>query len=129
MFAAFQISGDHCMSLQNPTYLVVGISGVTRLDLTGTIAEALPDAQVITASTLAEAAEAARQIARLAGAIIRAGVQELQDSELAGILQSAHARIVLIGEVAEEQVSTSPYPVLQRPFGVDDVLSALNLPT
>lgn len=116
------------MGQQMPTYLFVGISGVMRLDLNGTIAAAVPDARVITAKTLSEAAEAAREIVKLAGAIVRADVKQVQGSELEEILRSAQARIVLVGDAAEDEVATSPYPVLQRPFGIDDVLNALNLP-
>lgn len=123
----FSITGERNLVRQIPTYLVIGIKGVTRLDLTETIAAAIPDARIVSARTIPEAAAAAREIVNLAGAIVRSGVQELHDSELAGILQAAQARIVLIGETAEDQATQSPYPVLQRPFGIDDVLTALNL--
>jgi hypothetical protein len=129
MVSSFLNKWGRTMGHQLPTYMVVGVSGVTLLDLTGTIATAVPDARVIAAKSFSEAAELARGVVRLAGIIVRAGVQELQKSELVEILQNAQSQIVLVGEAAEDQAENSPYIVLHRPFGIDDVLKALNLPT
>ncbi len=115
------------MTQQNPTFLMVGLDGVTRLDLNDAIQYAHPDASILLAEVMDDAAPMLAELDALQGAIILAGPSELSQSPLLAELQRLGAAIVLMGGAAERGAQDSPYMVLQSPFGADDILHALAL--
>lgn len=115
------------MTLQNPTYLVVGVAGVSRLDLFDAIESSRPGAEIIYAKTISEALPLVSHLSFLAAAVVQGCLSDLSHSGLLTVLQRLGSKIVLMGDAAEEAAATLCYPVLERPFGSDDILSALEI--
>lgn len=110
------------MNTLNSAYLVVGQSGIVLQDMMAVLADALPGWQGLSAKSMAAALDLIDG-APIGIAFVKEGPQDFTASPLAARLAQSGARIVLMGDAAEEFGAQAAYPVLHRPFGSEDIVA------
>jgi hypothetical protein len=109
------------------TYLLLMDAGLVACDLTQIILSFDPRASV----TLTQTVEAALAHAggdddvRLMSAILDLGPDAARSSGLARMIADRGGRIILIGNDADATAVGHNWPVIERPFSTDSVLSVL----
>ena len=110
-----------------PTCLVVIRHIVVAADVASTIADFDPGARVLVAATLDEATALLQDPGSVTLAVIEADPRVLKASALGAALAHHGARILLVGDAAEEIAEAAGFAVLSRPFTSDLLLSALRM--
>lgn len=101
-------------------FMVVGQTGIVLQDIMASLAGLFPDWQGRSAANMTAALTQLNDDA-VRIALITAAPDEFADSDLAVRLDEIGARVVLMGDGAEEFGACGPYPVLHRPFISDDL--------
>ena len=107
------------------TYLIVMQQVLIAQDLALTIADHDPRANVIVASTPAEAEAALAPVAHVVIAFVADAPSLFQESTLARTITARGGRVVLLGDEAEDIGPTPQWGVLDQPFSTDAVLKHL----
>jgi predicted amino acid dehydrogenase len=107
------------------TYLLLMEAGVIACDLTQIILSFDPGASVTLAQTVEAALAHAGDDVRLTTAILELGPDATRSSGLARVIEDRGGRIILIGDDAEATARTHGWPVIERPFSTEAVLSVL----
>lgn len=112
-------------SITGRTYLVVLSQPLVAQDLALTIAEHDRSANLIVASTQAEAEAALIMVARLEMAFVADAPSYFMTTPLAYAIRARGGRIVLLGQEAEMAGPTQEWNVLDQPFTTDAVVKLL----
>lgn len=107
--------------MQSRIYLVVEPMSLIAEDLALSISEADTDAQVITLARPEEALSALDRLASVHLALVNTDPAGFHQSELGHALMRRRARLLFLGNDAEE--ARGAVPVLMRPFSSDCVAS------
>jgi hypothetical protein len=107
------------------TYLIVMQQVLVAQDIALTISDHDPGANVIIASTHAEAEAALVTVADLVLAFVADAPWQFMASSLGQAIMARGGRVVLLGEAAEEAGPTAQWGVLDQPFTTDAVLKHL----
>lgn len=105
--------------------MVMGLTGIVLHDLIGVMEESIANLHVSTAKTEADAIAQLAEAQSWTYAFLNLGPNAFKESALSKILSDLGAKVILLGNTAEDAAETSPYPVLVRPFIADDILRIL----
>ncbi len=108
------------MEQPQSAFLVVGQTGIVLQDIMASLGGIFPGWQGRSAANMTAALSQLNDDA-VRIALITAAPDEFADSDLAVRLDEIGARVVLMGDAAEECGAAGPYPVLHRPFVSDDL--------
>lgn len=108
-----------------PAYLVVIRHSIVAADIVATIAELDPNATVVVALTLPEAADRLPGLDRIVLAIIEGAPQLLDAAPFRQALADRGARILVLDDPTEESGSWPDIAVLGLPFSTNSLLAAL----
>lgn len=106
-------------------YLIVLKEPIVAQDMALTLADHDPQADIMTCDTTGMALERIAPLAAVEAAFVAADPDDAEAAALFEALTDRAARIVLMGDRAEEKAATLPWTVLQRPFTSADVISLL----
>jgi hypothetical protein len=109
------------------TYLLLMEAGLVACDLTQIILSFDPGASVTLTQTVEAALAHAGDDARLIFAILDLGPDAARSSGLARMITDRGGRIILIGDDAEATAASHNWPVIERPFSTESVLSVLDM--
>ncbi len=107
------------------TYLLLMDAGLVACDLTQIILGFDPGASVTLTQTVGAALAHAGDDTRLIVAILDLGPDAARSSGLARMVSDRGGRVILIGDEAEMQAGSHDWPVIERPFSTESVLSVL----
>ena len=110
---------------QAVTYLIVLRHILVAQDIAMTINEFDPAAQVIAATSSAEAEERLSGIDAITLAFVGQGPDSYASSSLSRAVAQRGGRVILLGEEAEAQGEAHGFAVLARPFTTANILSHL----
>ncbi len=109
------------MEKSQSAFLVVGQTGIILYDMMATLEATFAGWRGVATCTVDAALDLLDDVpVRIA--FIAAAPRDFAGSPLAARLHQSGARIVLMGDAAEESATTSTYPVLHRPFRTDDIV-------
>lgn len=110
------------MEQSQSAFLVVGQTGIVLQDIIATIESTCSGWRGVAAHTMDAALDLLDDVeVRLA--FVVAAPQEFVASRLAARLNQSGARVVLMGDAAEEFGTDAAFPVLHRPFASDDIVA------
>jgi len=116
------------MSTTNPNrppsgaYVIVLRDYLVSQDLAETVAEYAPGAEVILHHTPAAAAAAVTSLEKIEVAFVEQEPEAFAASGLARLIDARGGRVVLMGSAAEAAGAKNGWPVLHRPFALQQVL-------
>lgn len=119
------IMSDMRITKGRHTYLLLMEAGLVACDLTQIILAFDPGASVTLAPTVEAALAHAGDDVRLLSAILDLGPDAARSSGLARMIADRGGRVILIGNDAEMLAGSHPWPVIERPFSTESVLSVL----
>lgn len=106
-------------------YLVVLNQPLVAQDMVLTLADHDPQAEIALFETPEAALERVGSMGAVEVAFIAADPEDAAATALLAALADRAARIVLMGDRAEEKAASLPWTVLHRPFTSADVISLL----
>lgn len=106
-------------------YLVVEPMPPIAEDLALSLSDGDPGGEVLVAATEAQALQAIQGRGPIVLAIVHNGPQDFLRSELGAALAERGARVVLIGDRAEEAPPHAEFAVLQRPYDADHLMALM----
>lgn len=110
------------------TYVVVIRDPIVAQDVAGAIAHLDPSARILVAAMNPhEAVGLLGDVTAVAVAVLEADPRTLRATTFGAALEARGARIILIGDAAEEAGEAGDYRVLMRPFGNEALLAVLRL--
>lgn len=115
------------MSAADSRFLVMGLKGLVRRDLIGTMLDTFPTLAVTSAADVSDALSHIKQTSGWQYAFLNLGPDAFIASELYPLLTALGTKVVLLGSAAEDAVTKSPFPVLVRPFISDDIFRVLKV--
>ncbi|QCO56935.1 hypothetical protein EOK75_14130 (plasmid) [Pseudorhodobacter turbinis] len=118
---AFEVSIDQSRA----TVIIVHGDFLIAGDLSATIRDFMPFALIIVARDIEEACTLLDGAKPVMLAFVEAGHSDFAASALAERLDRHLGRVVLLGDIAEQQAAEGGWPVLFRPFFADDILMLL----
>ncbi len=112
----------HNMAEQAPAFLLFGKDPFAVDDLSRTIAEQHPTSRIVASFSVEEALSLIETMPEISMAFIHLAPEQVAVSPLGQALASRGARIVLMGDDAEERGQAAGFDVLVRPFNTADVI-------
>lgn len=109
-------------------YLVTGLKGLVLRDIIGIMEIACPRLNALAADTVPDALALLKDAQSVRIAFVSLGPDTFLQDGLSTVLGHLGTKVILMGEDAENAVSRSSFPVLERPFFEDDILKLLGLP-
>jgi hypothetical protein len=119
------IMSDMQITKGRHTYLLLMETGLVACDLTQIILASDPGASVTLAQTVEAALAHAGDDIRLLSAILDLGPDAARSSGLARMIADRGGRVILFGDDAEAKAASHDWPVIERPFSTESVLSVL----
>jgi hypothetical protein len=107
------------------TYLLLMEAGLVACDLTQIILSFDPGASVTLTQTVGAALAHGNDDTTLISAILNLGPDTARSTGLARMIDARGGRIILMGDDAEATAATHGWPVIERPFSTEAVLSVL----
>lgn len=109
-------------------YLIVHNQFIVAQDIALTIADHDPAAEVLVAGDAGEGLAECSRHGRIAVAFVSSDPADFDGSALALALGDRGARVVLMGDGAEQAAASLPWAVLHRPFTAGAVADLLRQP-
>ncbi len=109
-----------------PTFLICINDAIVAEDVAGILQDAMPQSSVICAASQADALQRLETLHAPLIGFIQMAPEAVADSPLGQALTQAGARIVLLGNAAEERGEAAGFAVLQRPFRSVDLLALVD---
>jgi hydrogenase maturation factor len=107
------------------TYLVIEPFGVIAQDLAISISDFDIHAEVRIATSLDDAEPLVHASDAVTLAVVNADPAVFAQTELASALAARRAKIVLIGDAAEQANEAAGFPVMHRPYAPESVIALL----
>ncbi len=104
-------------------FLIVVREVLVGQDIAQAIAEAMPGSNIISTTTMEEAAALVIGVRRIATAFVAFGPDDFDASPLASLILDRGGRIILMGPAAE--ASSGDWPVLSYPFSTSAIEACL----
>ncbi|EIE49777.1 hypothetical protein AL036_09845 [Salipiger aestuarii] len=115
----------HDTTALNPTFLIWITDMIVAEDVSGILLDACPQARVLCAESPESAPPQLTPDCGPLVAIVQMAPEAVRDTPLGQALTRAGARIVLLGNAAEERGQAAGFAVLERPFRSMDLLALI----